>query len=332
MPYRPTERTEARRAATRASGSCRRARAGRPWRLREAQVAAVAARAGVATGTVYRHFPSKADLLRRGLPARLPARGRRGRAAAAVADRLRRALRSPPSRPSPAARCAAAALAWALLAEPVDPAVEAERLVFRRGLRARLRRGRSPKGSPRGELPDQDASSSPRRSSARIGEALVGPLSPAARADDRSARRRRSSRSACAPSPTTGRPCRRSTVRRRQPPTRSPTSRPPLAGRNLFADNAPLAEALDREGDDGAAERAAHAGAFWGGEPMRWGALANENPPVLHTHDRYGHRLDEVEFHPAWHQLMAPASRTASTRCPGPSRARARTSPAPRST
>ena len=38
---------------------------------------------------------------------------------------------------------------------------------------------------------------------------------------------------------------------------------------------------------------------------MTWGALANEHPPVLHTHDRYGHRRDEVEFHPAWHELMA---------------------------
>ncbi|MBP2471719.1 putative acyl-CoA dehydrogenase [Crossiella equi] len=37
------------------------------------------------------------------------------------------------------------------------------------------------------------------------------------------------------------------------------------------------------------------------------GRLANENPPVLRTHDRYGHRVDEVEFHPAWHQLMTTA-------------------------
>ena len=35
-----------------------------------------------------------------------------------------------------------------------------------------------------------------------------------------------------------------------------------------------------------------------------WGPQANENKPVLHTHDRYGNRIDEVEFHPAWHQLM----------------------------
>ncbi len=81
---------------------------------------------------------------------------------------------------------------------------------------------------------------------------------------------------------------------------------PPLTGRDLFADNAPLAEALDREaGTTEWRERLHAAGRFWGGEPMTWGALANEHPPVLHTHDRYGHRRDEVEFHPAWHGLMA---------------------------
>ena len=81
---------------------------------------------------------------------------------------------------------------------------------------------------------------------------------------------------------------------------------PPLTGRDLFADNAPLAEALDREaGTTEWRERLHAAGRFWGGEPMAWGALANEHPPVLHTHDRFGHRRDEVEFHPAWHELMA---------------------------
>src|SRR4051794_3414779 len=40
---------------------------------------------------------------------------------------------------------------------------------------------------------------------------------------------------------------------------------------------------------------------------QEWGRLANEHPPVLRTHDRYGERIDEVEFHPAWHELMAVA-------------------------
>jgi putative acyl-CoA dehydrogenase len=46
-------------------------------------------------------------------------------------------------------------------------------------------------------------------------------------------------------------------------------------------------------------------GRFVGGLPQRfWGRLANENKPILHTHDCYGNRIDEVEFHPAWHKLM----------------------------
>jgi putative acyl-CoA dehydrogenase len=79
---------------------------------------------------------------------------------------------------------------------------------------------------------------------------------------------------------------------------------PPMEGRNLFDDHAALQEALEREGAGWARERLRAAGAFWGGEPMRWGFEANEHPPVLHTHDRFGHRRDEVEFHPAWHALM----------------------------
>src|SRR5512133_3104419 len=79
---------------------------------------------------------------------------------------------------------------------------------------------------------------------------------------------------------------------------------PPLEGRNLFEDHAALREGLEREGGGWARERLRAAGAFWGGEPLRWGCEANEHPPVLHTHDRFGHRRDEVEFHPAWHALM----------------------------
>src|SRR5882672_11842979 len=39
-------------------------------------------------------------------------------------------------------------------------------------------------------------------------------------------------------------------------------------------------------------------------EAIDWGFQANSNPPRLRTHDRFGHRIDEVEFHPAWHRLM----------------------------
>jgi putative acyl-CoA dehydrogenase len=79
---------------------------------------------------------------------------------------------------------------------------------------------------------------------------------------------------------------------------------PPLRDLDLFSSNVPLVEAVQREGAGWVLERAAELGRLVGGEPLRWGAQANENPPVLHTHDRYGNRVDEVEFHPAWHELM----------------------------
>jgi putative acyl-CoA dehydrogenase len=79
---------------------------------------------------------------------------------------------------------------------------------------------------------------------------------------------------------------------------------PPLEGLDLYSSNLPLVEAVHREGAGWAHERAAALGRFVGGEPLEWGRLANENRPVLHTHDRFGNRIDEVEFHSAWHSLM----------------------------
>jgi putative acyl-CoA dehydrogenase len=79
---------------------------------------------------------------------------------------------------------------------------------------------------------------------------------------------------------------------------------PPLAGHDLFVSNRPLAEALEREGAGWAAERCSAFGSLLTGEPLEWGRLANEHPPRLRTHDRFGERIDEVEFHPAWHELM----------------------------
>ncbi|GAC1439751.1 MAG: acyl-CoA dehydrogenase family protein [Solirubrobacteraceae bacterium] len=78
----------------------------------------------------------------------------------------------------------------------------------------------------------------------------------------------------------------------------------PLEGFDVFATNTPLVEWTEREGAGWVREQASDLGRLVGGEPLRWGALANENPPKLRTHDRYGHRIDEVDFHPAWHQLM----------------------------
>ncbi len=80
---------------------------------------------------------------------------------------------------------------------------------------------------------------------------------------------------------------------------------PPLEGYNLFADDAALVEALRREGADWAEDEARELGALCGlPQTIRWGVEANQNPPKLRTHDRFGNRVDEVEFHPAWHELM----------------------------
>ncbi len=79
---------------------------------------------------------------------------------------------------------------------------------------------------------------------------------------------------------------------------------PPLEGYNLFTENRPLVEALRREGGGWLEERATGLGELLGAEPLTWGTLANEYPPRLHTHDRFGERIDEVEFHPSWHWLL----------------------------
>ena len=78
---------------------------------------------------------------------------------------------------------------------------------------------------------------------------------------------------------------------------------PPLEGYNLFTSDRVLIEAVRREAA-WAEDRVRRLGEIAGGEPLAWGRLANTNPPVLRTHDRYGNRIDEVEFHPAWHELM----------------------------
>src|SRR5947208_11328976 len=79
---------------------------------------------------------------------------------------------------------------------------------------------------------------------------------------------------------------------------------PPLEGYNLFATDRALAEGVRREGAAWAEERLGRLGQLAGGEALGWGVEANANPPKLRTHDRYGHRIDEVEFHPAWHELL----------------------------
>jgi putative acyl-CoA dehydrogenase len=80
---------------------------------------------------------------------------------------------------------------------------------------------------------------------------------------------------------------------------------PPLVDFDLFSTDRALKEAVVRECAGWASIGLAEYGRKLGSaETLEFGALANAHPPVLHTHDRYGHRRDEVEFHPAWHHMM----------------------------
>jgi putative acyl-CoA dehydrogenase len=79
---------------------------------------------------------------------------------------------------------------------------------------------------------------------------------------------------------------------------------PPLEGLNLFEQNRPLVEALEREGAGWGREEALAVGEVAGGEGIRLGFEANANPPRLRTHDRFGNRVDQFDFHPSWHRLM----------------------------
>jgi putative acyl-CoA dehydrogenase len=79
---------------------------------------------------------------------------------------------------------------------------------------------------------------------------------------------------------------------------------PPLVGHDV-ADDPVLLAGLEREGAGWHAEDLHRIGRLAGSqEAQRWGDEANRVEPVLRTHDRYGHRIDEVEFHPSWHALM----------------------------
>lgn len=105
---------------------------------------------------------------------------------------------------------------------------------------------------------------------------------------------------------------------------------PPRVGLDEYAANTPLVEAVRAMGAGGAAEPRLHeVGRLVGSaEFQEWAELANTSTPVLHTHDRWGNRVDEVEFHPAYHQVLGAALRhgahTSGWTAPGPGAAVAR--------
>jgi AcrR family transcriptional regulator len=140
------------------------------------QIAAVAERAGIAAGTVYRYFPSKIDLVAELVAA---VGGRELDAMKAAAD-------AAPGPLSALAACIATfaaralnnrRLAWAVIAEPVDAAVDAMRLDFRQSLAAELetRIKTAIEGS---HLPDQDARIAAPAIVGALMEGLIGPLAP----------------------------------------------------------------------------------------------------------------------------------------------------------
>jgi AcrR family transcriptional regulator len=176
LPYRPTERTEARRRQTRE----RIVRAAHDQIAEggyaSAPVQVVAARAGVATGTVYRHFDSKAELFAEVF--RRAAQRELDVVAAVTSDRERPFDERGAAGAEAFARRALAAptLAYALLAEPVDPLVEAERLHFRRGHHA-IYAELLAEGIAAGELEPLDIEVVGAALVGAFAEALVGPLS-----------------------------------------------------------------------------------------------------------------------------------------------------------
>lgn len=79
---------------------------------------------------------------------------------------------------------------------------------------------------------------------------------------------------------------------------------PPLVDRDLFADDVALRDAVKRHGVDDPQTLHALGRIAGSADTLEHARLADVNPPVLRTHDRYGHRIDEVEFHPSSHALL----------------------------
>ncbi|MEU6461380.1 acyl-CoA dehydrogenase family protein [Streptomyces sp. NPDC046976] len=101
-----------------------------------------------------------------------------------------------------------------------------------------------------------------------------------------------------------------STQTQTQPPiaTHDVTNQPPPLAPYDSSDDTALLEGLRREGAGWAEEEIRRLGARAGSAAAQeWAEQANVNEPVLRTHDRYGNRIDEVDFHPSWHHLMRAA-------------------------
>jgi AcrR family transcriptional regulator len=176
MPYRRTPQIVRRQAARHQAIVAAARSAAEEGGMAAVQVAPVAVRAGIATGTVYRYFPSKGELVTA--------------VVAAVAEREIAAIRKAgKAAPGPLSALAAAIatfaarairnrrLAWAMIAEPVDADAEAARLAYRQALADELH-GRIAAALQAGHLPAQDTGLAAAALVGALLEGLVGPIAP----------------------------------------------------------------------------------------------------------------------------------------------------------
>lgn len=178
MAYRETERVKARKDGLRQGIlDAARVQVGTGG-FRAAQMAALADKVGIATGTLYRYFPAKAELFAEVFRVNSQREVDAFASAAQLGDtpvaRLQNAIRNFAHRAIKGRR-----MAYALIAEPVDPLVEIERLSYRRAY-ARVVEDLLREGIQSGHFIRQDISVTAAALVGALGEALVGPLSPAA--------------------------------------------------------------------------------------------------------------------------------------------------------
>lgn len=177
MAYRETEKMRLRKVETRQRILACAQQLVMAGGFRNAQVTQVAGMAEVATGTIYRHFASKEELFaevfrnatRREVQKVSESLAEPGDAISRLAQALTQFAQRALNRPI---------MAWALIAEPVDPVVEAERLEYRKAY-ADLFEQAIREGMNEGSIPPQNAVSSSTCLVGAIAESLVGPLSPA---------------------------------------------------------------------------------------------------------------------------------------------------------
>lgn len=179
MAYRETARVRARKAEARSRLIAAAFSLVSEGGFRNAQVSQVAELAGVATGSVYRHFASKGELFsevfRIATQKEVDKVGEALAIPGSATERLEHALRTFALR-----ALRAPTLAWSLIAEPVDPQVDADRLQYRLAY-AQLFQQAVEDGIGSGELPAQDPRISATALVGTIAEVLVGPLSPNSR-------------------------------------------------------------------------------------------------------------------------------------------------------